>query len=99
MKPSKQPNTSLCLLVALLIVALLAYLLYRLFAMVRPAEGRVITGKIEGEARHYGIGDGYTWRTTRSGEVFNSYGMTCASNIYPLGTRPRVYYGEVWVDC
>ena len=57
---SKQPNTGLRLLVSLLIVALLAYLFYRLFAMVRPAEGRVITGKIEGEVRHCGIGDGYT---------------------------------------
>jgi len=44
----------------------------------------------EGLATHYGVGDGYGWQRTASGEVMNHWAMTCASWHYPLGTWLRV---------
>ena len=44
----------------------------------------------EGLASHYGVGDGYGWQRTASGEIMNPWAMTCASWHYPLGAWLRV---------
>jgi rare lipoprotein A len=44
-----------------------------------------------GEASFYGShGDGYAWRRTASGEVFDPGKMTTAHRSFPFGTKLRV---------
>lgn len=45
-----------------------------------------------GLASHYGIGDGYGWQTTASGEPMNPNAMTAAHRYLPLGSYVKVTY-------
>ena len=52
---------------------------------------------------YYGIDDGYGVQcpqrcVTASGERFHPYGLTAATNLFPLGTRLRVCYGGACVE-
>lgn len=41
-----------------------------------------------GKASYYG--EKHQGKRTASGEVFNMWSMTCASNLFPLGTRLKI---------
>lgn len=56
----------------------------------------VVEGGTPCMATYYG--DYYHGRLTANGEVFDQEGMTAASNIYPIGTRIRMQYGDKSVE-
>lgn len=43
-----------------------------------------------GGTSHYGVGDGYAWRTTASGRPMDPYANITAHRSLPFGTRLRV---------
>jgi rare lipoprotein A len=43
-----------------------------------------------GGSSHYGVGDGYAWRTTASGRPMDPYANITAHRSLPFGTRLRV---------
>jgi rare lipoprotein A len=45
-------------------------------------------------ASYYGLGDGFAWKTTASGEIMNPELFTCASWHYSLGTKLKVTHNN-----
>ena len=54
------------------------------------AKCHVSLPRTSGQASFYG--DAFVGKKTTNGEKYDPYDMTCASNLYPMNTKLRVYY-------